>query len=687
MAPVVNRITHVRKRSGKYVLFDENKIISAVMKSMDAVDEGSMKDAVEVAELVVKMLNDQFTEKRPTVEDVQDCVENALMQLQHAKVAKGFILYRHERSQLREQKAQLIGGKIDDMDISLNGLRILEQRYLLRDEDGKVAETPTQLFWRVASAVAMAEHKYEGDTKATARVFYNMMSKFEFLPSSPFLMNAGTELQLSGCVVLPIEDSLEGIYHTLAQAVVMQKRGAGTGFSFSRIRPKSDTVAGMTGVTTGPISFMRIYEQALRTIKQGGKRRGANMAILRVDHPDILDFINAKLDGQTLTNFNLSVAITDEFMQAVEEDVEFDLINPRTGKPGGRLSARVVYDSIVSSSWRVGDPGVVFIDRMNEGNSCKHLGTIEATSPCGEQPLLPFQSCNEGSINLVACVKERKTEDGIVSRELDIEKLRKLTREAVRFLDDSIDINHYPLTEVERMARGTRKIGLGIMGFADLLYELKLPYDSDDAVELGERIADTMYEEADKISQQLALERGTFKFHKGSEHDKAGKRRRNSSLLGIAPTGTISMIADVSSGIEPNYALAYTRTVADGRDMLCINPSFERVMRELGVDEEVTRAIAARGFVDIEDDVPAVVRKVLVTSQQVRPEWHIKMQSVFQKHVDGSISKTINFPSSASLKDIGDGLMLAWKSGCKGITVYRDGSLPSQVLNIGGSMQ
>jgi len=677
-----NRITHVRKRTGKYVLFDENKIVSVVQKAMEAEDEGTLKDAVEVAELVVKKLNEEFTEKRPTVEDVQDKVEQALIELNHAKVAKGYILYRYERQQLREQKSQLIGGKIDDSDLSLNAVRMLEQRYLLRDDDGNVAETPSQLFWRVATHIAMAEHKNNGDPKSVARTFYNMMSKLEFIPSSAIMMNAGTDRQLSAVVVLPIEDSLDSIYQTLAHAVIMQKRGAGTGFSFSRLRPKNDTVSGLAGVTTGPLSFLRIYEHALRTIKQSGKRRGANMAILRVDHPDILDFINAKLDGQTLQNFNLSVAVTDEFMRAVEEDVEVTLVNPRTGKPGGTLSARVIFDTIVSSSWRVGDPGLVFIDRMNEGNACKHLGTIEATSPCAEQPMLPYQTCSEGSINLVACVKERKDGDGI-KREFDWEKLRKLVRDAVRFLDDSIDVNKYFIPEVERMARGTRRIGIGIMGFADLLYELHLAYDSDEAVALGARIAKEMFESADEASTALGEERGNFKFYKGSDFDKQGRKRRNSGLIGLAPTGTISMIADVSPGIEPNFALAYTRTVNEGRDLLCINPSYQHAMKDFDIDEETIRKIAQRGVIAEEDNIPPDARRFLVTAQQIRPEWHIRMQAAFQQHIDGAISKTINFPHTASIKDIGDGFTLAWKSGCKGITVYRDGSLSTQVITIG----
>jgi ribonucleoside-diphosphate reductase alpha chain len=403
------------------------------------------------------------------------------------------------------------------------------------------------------------------------------------------------------------------------------------------------------------------------------------MGVLRVDHPDILDFINMKLDGHTLSNFNISVAVTDEFMRQLQEDGEYDLINPRTQAPCGRLGARVVFDSILASSWRVGDPGILFIDRINDKNSCKHIAQIEATGPCGEQPLMPYESCNEGSVNLALCVKKRKG----VAYEFDWERLKRIVRDAIWFLDNAIDVNNYFLPEIERMAKGTRKIGLGVMGFADLLFQLMIPYDSDDAVALAERISQLIYDEADRMSHEIALKRGSYGFYKGSAHEKIGRKRRNSALLGIAPTGTISLIADVSGGLEPNYALAYRRQVTDGRELMVINPYFEAVSEQIG--DDVMRKIVQRGVIDALDEVPADIRRVFVTSQQISPEAHIRMQAAFQKYIDGAISKTINFPSSASIKDIGDGLLLAWRSGCKGLTVYRDNSLSVQVLTPGGS--
>jgi ribonucleoside-diphosphate reductase alpha chain len=677
---VDNRITHIVKRSGKLVLFDEKKIISAVWKAMQACEEGTKEDAEAVKDLVVRKLNGDFPDGQPTVEDVQDRVEQALMELQFVKVAKGYILYRHERTQLREEKAQLMGGKIDELDLAINGLRVLEQRYLMRDEKGNIVETPSELFWRVANKIASAEHKYGEDQRAAARTFYKLMTNMEFLPSSPVLMNAGTPRQLSSCCVLPIDDDVESIFKTLANAAIMQKNGSGTGFSFSRLRPKGDIIGGNGSTTGGPLAFMRIYEMAMRAVRQGGKRQGANMAILRVDHPDILDFINLKLDGQTLSNFNISVAVTDAFMEAVENDGEYELVNPRTQAVVGKLNARVVFDSILASSWRVGDPGILFIDRINEANPVRSTGMIEATSPCGEQPMLPYECCIEGSINLAVCVKKRRGATA-PSYDFDWDRFRRIAHDAVWFLDNAIDVNNYILPEVERMTKGTRRIGLGVMGFADLLFELMIPYDSPGAVELGERIARTLAEEADRASHELALKRGTYSFYRGSAHEKTGRKRRNAVLLGIAPTGTISLIADVSGGLEPNFALAYKRTLADGRDLTVVNPFFEGAAHDLS--DDLFRRIVQRGIIDAADEVPDELRRVFVTSQQISPEAHIRMQAAFQKAIDGAISKTINFPSNASIREIGEGLLLAWKMGCKGLTVYRDGSLSVQVLTMG----
>ncbi len=677
-----NTITHIIKRSGRRVLFDEHKIFDAVYTAMQEAEEGTKEEATKVMDEVVQTLNDEFKESPPNVEDVQDHVERALMNLQHSTVAKAYILYRHERSKLREQKAQLTGGKIDDLDLHLNSLRVLEQRYLLRDHEGKIIETPTELFWRVANSIASAEQNFGGEPKQAARTFFRMMRDLEFMPASAVLMNAGTTRQLSSCIVLPIEDDIHAIYITLANAILMQKKGAGTGFSFSRLRPKQDTVEGITGVTTGPLAFMRIYEMSLRTVKQNGRRYGANMAVLRVDHPDILDFINMKLDGQTLTNFNISVGVTDAFMQAIDEDTEYDLLNPRTGEEAGKINARLVFDTIVSSAWRSGDPGILFLDTINRSNHCKHLGPMESTSPCAEQPLLPNESAVEGSINLSVMTKKRRS-DG--KMEIDWEHLKKTVRDGVWFLDNTIEMNNYYLPEIEKMAKGTRHISLGIMGFADLLFYLEVPYNSEKAEEISEQVAKVMMEEANIASIELGHARGTFGFYKGSDFEKQNKRRRNNILMGIAPTGTLSLIADCSGGIEPNFALVYRRTLADGTELTTVNKAFEEIMEQHEIPEEIIKRIISRGVIAAEDNIPEELTKVFITSQQIPPEWHIKIQAAFQKYIDGGISKTINFPNSASIKELGDGMHSAWQAGCKGITVYRDGSLSTQVLTLGGT--
>ncbi len=670
-----NRITHVVKRTGRMVLFNEAKIVQVVWKAMQAEEQGTREDAEEVAELVVEKLNKDFPEKAPTVEDVQDRVESALMELGHGAVAKGYILYRSERSKLRDQKAALIGGRIDELDLDLNSVRILEKRYLLRDENGEIAETPADLFWRVANHVALAELKHGEEPKEWARQYHRVLANLEFLPSSPVLMNAGTKGYLASSTVIPVEDSVSGVYQAIKDAAVIQKAGGGTGFSFSRLRPHGDLGAATPALAPGPCAFLSLFEPALAPIKQAGRRQGANMAVLRVDHPDILQYINLKVDGR-LKNFNLSVGITDVFLEALAKDSDYELTNPRTNKPAGRLSARVVLDAITGMTWRRGDPGVLFLDRIEADNPCPHIGRIEATGPCAEQPLLPHECAIEGSINLAKCARHGK---------LDADKLRKLTKIAVRFLDDAHDVNVSPVVEIERLARRTRRIGLGIMGFADLLYDLGIPYDTDEAIALAEEIGIILKEESNTASIELAADRGAFPAWRGSKLEKHGMKRRNSGLLGIAPTGTISLIAGVSGGIEPNYALAYTRAVTDGGDLAVANPRFIEKAEAANIDEETIRRITKRGVIIDDDDVPADIRAVFKTSQQIAPEWHLRVQAAFQKHVDGAISKTINFPATASVLDIERCILRAWELGCKGVTAYRDTSLDAQVLTTGGN--
>ena len=578
-----------------------------------------------------------------------------------------------------QARSQVISG----IKLSDNALRVLEKRYLSKDGEGKTVETPQELFRRVARHIASAELVYspKADVSLYEETFYQLMENMEFLPNSPTLMNAGHELgQLSACFVLPIKDSMESIFDAVKYTALIHKSGGGTGFSFSRLRPEKDRVGSTGGIASGPVSFMRVFDATTDVIKQGGMRRGANMAILNVEHPDVLRFIEAKDNPEALTNFNLSVAVTDEFMKAVEKGTDYNLVNPRTGDVFDKLNAREVFDKIVDMAWRTGDPGVVFIDEINRHNPTPQLGRIESTNPCGEQPLLPFESCNLGSINLSKMVADESGQPRI-----DYDKLSQTIKLAVRFLDNVIEVNQFPLAEIEKMTKTTRKIGLGVMGFADVLIQLGIPYDSEQGLGAGEEIARFICEQANKASIDLAQERGVFSAFQGSIYDMPdGPRFRNASRTTIAPTGSLSIIANCSSGIEPLFALSYVRHILEGEEFVEVNPYFEEAAKKGGFySAELMKQLAeGKSLKDIEG-VPEEKKRLFVTAHDISPEWHVKMQAVFQKFTDSAVSKTVNFPHDATPDDVAKVYMLAYREGLKGITIYRDRSRESQVLTLG----
>lgn len=564
--------------------------------------------------------------------------------------------------------------------INQNAQKVLAARYLVKDLEGKITETPEGMLRRVAGHIASADALYaeQTDLQKVSDDFFQLMDSLDFLPNSPTLMNAGKELgQLSACFVLPVEDSMEAIFEAIKQAALIHKSGGGTGFAFSRLRPQGSSVNSTGGVASGPVDFMRVFNMATEVVKQGGARRGANMGILRVDHPDILEFIDCKATNNEITNFNISVGITNEFMEALKNKGDYELLNPLNKQVTGKLNAQAVFDKIVEAAWKNGEPGIIFLDRLNRDNVVPSQGEIEATNPCGEQPLLPYESCNLGSLNLANMVK-----DGAV----DWDKLGNCVSRAVHFLDNVIDVNKYPLEIIAQTTLLTRKIGLGVMGFGDMLLKLQLPYASDEAVALAEKIMGFINQKAKQASTELAKIRGAFPLFEESVY-KNGPKLRNATVTTIAPTGTLSLIAGVSSGIEPIFGYVYIRNILDGAKMLEVNPVLMAELQKQNLDnEDILHRIAGEGTISHIEELPESIRKVFLCAHDISPVWHIKMQAAFQNHIDNAVSKTVNFPYSATKEEVQEVYELAFELGCKGVTIYRDGSRDAQVLNLGQSM-
>ena len=671
------RISSIRKRDGSVEEFRIEKVANAIRRAMEAVGDDSLASVPSLAEQAVRAAQEKFPGEPPTVEAIQDVVEQVLASAGHTDAAKAYIIYRQRRADARQSKVAL--GVRDDLKLPINAVHVLERRYLMRDESRNIVETPRGMFMRVAKAVASADRLYgtAADASRSGEEFYEMMSRLEFLPNSPTLMNAGTSIgQLSACFVLPVEDSMNDIFETVKNMALIHQSGGGTGFSFSRLRPRSDVVRSTGGVASGPVSFMQIFDTATDVVKQGGRRRGANMGVLSVHHPDILEFITVKSRTDLFRNFNLSVAVTDEFMQAFAEGKRYALINPRTSQEVGKKWARDTFDLIVTTAWECGDPGLIFIDEINRCNATPELGFIEATNPCGEQPLLPYESCNLGSINLPAMM------DG---SEVDWDRLASTIRKAVHFLDNVIDASRFPLPKIEAVTKGSRKIGLGVMGFAEMLIKMGIPYDADEALSAGRRLMQFITDTARAASVDLARERGSFpNFERSVWRGKGYDCLRNATVTSVAPTGTIGLIAGVSSGIEPIFALSYFRNIADGTRLLEQNALFEKTARERSFyATDLMATIARTGSISAEEQIPEDVRRVFVTALDISPEWHVRMQAAFQEYTDNGVSKTVNLPHDATVGDVRDAYLLAHRLKCKGITVYRYGSRVGQTLYTG----
>ncbi len=669
-------IKQIKKRDGRVVAFEADKISRVILLAGEATGELGKKEANRLSGIVVSIIEKANGRHVPEVEQVQDIVEQVLMAAGHYETAKAFILYRERHA--KERVAKQMMGVADDVGMSINALKVMARRYLLKDGQGRVIETPKQAFERVAEVVARVEKK---NRRGWQEKFEEVMLRKEFIPAGCYFRGAGTKNgMLSNCFVLPVEDSIERIFEAVKWTAQIHAAGGGTGYNFSHLRPKGDKVDG-GGLASGPVNFMRAFDAETSIVMQGGTHRGANMGILNADHPDILEFITCKTQEGEIANFNISVGATDAFMEAVVKDRPWNLINPRDGQLVTRMSAKKLFGQVVQLAWKTGDPGMIFLDNLNKDNPLlKSQGPIDSTNVCGEVPLYPFEPCNLGSINLAKFVREAK--NGI-----DWERLERVARLATRFLDDGVDASKFPLKQITEAARTNRRIGVGVMGWAEMLYQLKVRYDSEEAVKLARKVMGFIQKACHDESGKLAREKGVFSNFKGSEFERRGKKMRNVAVTTIAPTGTISMVADCSSGIEPVFALSYVKNVVDEAGLTYTNAYFEQALMESlsngkkGRVGEVLREVVESGSVQEVTGVPRWIKEVFRVAYDIAPEWHVKMQAAFQEFTDNAVSKTINFPVNATVEDIEKAYVLAWKLGCKGITVYRDQSKAVQILS------
>ncbi|MFH2020010.1 MAG: adenosylcobalamin-dependent ribonucleoside-diphosphate reductase [archaeon] len=669
-------ISQIKKRDGSIVDFDVDRIALAIEKTMLAVsiddDDIPKSVSVRVAEEINKLHPEDYV---PTVEEIQDVVEKVLISEGHASMAKAYILFRQKRSELRKLKENILG-RLDDSKLSVNGLLIAKSRYLLINQDGRTIETPKEMFKRVAKSVAGVEKKYKKEDEETKKLqeeFFEILNSLEFVPSGRILANAGKrEPMLYSSFVLPLENSMKGIFRGLYHKAMIQKLGGGTGFSFSKLSQKGKKLETSSGYSSGPIAFIKLFDHASELTTHSGNRKPANMGSLSVEHPDIVEFITMK-ERKEIQNFNISVELTDNFMEAVKTNGKYDIKDPATGEVIEAADANNIFHLIVTMAWKTGDPGVLFIDRINASNPLPKIARIETTDPCGDQLLLPYEGGNLGAINLAQFTRNHK---------IKWKHIEHVTRLAVRFLDNVVDLAKFPIKKTEDIVKGTRRIGLGVMGFADMLYRLRIPYNSDKALETAEKIMKFIASVVTDESQELAKEKGVFPLWESSIY-KGKMKLRNASLLAIAPTGSRSILVDSSAGIEPNFGLGYMRKVLGTTEILQLNKVLEEELKEkdLYSDEIIRKIIRSGSLADV--DVPQEMKDIFITAYDINPEWHIKIQAVFQKSIDNAISKTINFPKSATINEIKETFMMAYDLGCKGLTVYREGSLPTEVITIG----